>query len=587
MSPESPSINQLWADIIIEELIRHEINYFILSPGSRSTPLTLAVARHKKGTSSVHFDERGAAFHAVGYARATRQAAVLICTSGTAVANYFPAVTEASNGSLPMIILSADRPEELIDTGANQTIDQRNIYGSFARWSVDLSCPTTEIEPSYILNTIDKAVSSANYVNPGPVHLNCRFREPLAPPDEKHDFSGWTKPIQNWMGADAPFTPPDKDAVAADPQAIQKIAEILNSNSPGLLIVGQLASDDEARAVSRLAQKLGWPTFADILSGLRLGLDHDNPEIIPYFDLLLNSASLGEFTKFKTVLHVGGRVTSKRLSQFLTQRKINSYIHVSPYENRLDPDRLVTTRIQSGLVSFSQSLGKLLTGERYESATRLQALSNRVNEVIENTLTNESELSEPLAARAISQNIRSGTALFLASSLPIRLMDAFADQGGANVPVDSNRGVSGIDGTVAAAAGFAVGHNCPVTLLIGDLAMLHDLNSLAILKTIAQPVTVVIINNGGGGIFSLLPISQQERYFERFFAASHELTFEKAAAMFELNHSTADNVGDFVRCYHDAQESGKTNLIEIKTNRAQTAKLLGEINQKINKTIND
>jgi len=200
----SANINQLWANIIVEELVRHKINYFCISPGSRSTLLTIAAARHSKVKSKIIYDERGAAFHALGYARATKTPAVLICTSGTAVANYYPAIIEAFQENLPVIILSADRPPELQNRGANQAIDQKNIYGKYTKHNINFPCPSIEKSPVYVLQEINKAIQQSITIEAGPVHVNCMFREPLSSSKESWPQS-YINDIENWMTKEEPF----------------------------------------------------------------------------------------------------------------------------------------------------------------------------------------------------------------------------------------------------------------------------------------------------------------------------------------------------------------------------------------------
>src|SRR3989338_1703632 len=192
---KSPNLNQLWADLLVEELVRNGVEYFCLAPGSRSSPLVAAVAAQKKAKSFIHFDERGVPFHALGYVAATRKPCALICTSGTAVANFFPAIIEATKKKLPLIVLTADRPPEFMKSGADQTIDQSAIFGNYCKWQFDFPCPTEEINPEFVLTTIDQAVFQAKSMIPGPVHINCMFREPLAPVGKLKYFDHYLKSL--------------------------------------------------------------------------------------------------------------------------------------------------------------------------------------------------------------------------------------------------------------------------------------------------------------------------------------------------------------------------------------------------------
>ena len=277
-------MNQLWGYLIVEELVRNGIDYFVISPGSRSTPLTVAVARHPQAQNTICLDERGAAFHAIGYARATGKPAVLICTSGSAAANYFPAAIEAATDHVPMIVLSADRPPELRQTGANQTINQVRLYGSYPVWQFDLPCPTAEIEPQMVLTTIDLAVSRSQQAPGGIVHLNCMFREPLAPTDAPINIP---ESLVQWQKKSAPYTRYVRKLTSPAELEIQSLIETIQQTGKGVLVVGQLKSVAEINAVSRLAAQLNWAVFADIQSGLRLSCDL--PNLVHYFDLLLST----------------------------------------------------------------------------------------------------------------------------------------------------------------------------------------------------------------------------------------------------------------------------------------------------------
>ncbi|MCA9399406.1 MAG: 2-succinyl-5-enolpyruvyl-6-hydroxy-3-cyclohexene-1-carboxylic-acid synthase, partial [Candidatus Omnitrophica bacterium] len=221
------NINTIWASLIIEELIRCGVDYFCISPGSRSTPLAVAVANHKKARSFIHFDERGSAFHALGYAAAAKKAACVITTSGTAVANLFPAVIETAKKKLPLIILTADRPPELRFTGANQTIDQVKIFGDYTNWFFDMPAPSTDCAPEFILTSIDQAVAKANGYPKGPVHLNCMFREPLAPLNDKNNYAKYLTTVKNWGKRQTPFTIYAQSQIIPEEETVQMAAQCL------------------------------------------------------------------------------------------------------------------------------------------------------------------------------------------------------------------------------------------------------------------------------------------------------------------------------------------------------------------------
>ncbi len=567
------NINSLCADVIVEELIRRGVDYFCISPGSRSTPLTAVIAARKEsgelgGDAVVHFDERGAAFHALGYSRATRKPAALICTSGTAAVNYYPAFVEASQDNVPLIALTADRPPELRNTGANQTIDQLNLYGKYVRWFSDLPCPSEEIDFQELLTAIDRAVSAAMGTTAGPVHLNCPLREPLAPIAEGPDLSDKAKQLESWYLSGQPFEEPISPARSVSDDKISTIAEIVEKSKDGLIVAGRLDDESQRAALLSLSQKIGWPLLADITSGLRF---NSSNHIIHHYDLLLASEDFARAIRPAAVLQFGGRFVSKRLLQFVEQLAPPEYILVNDSPANLDPARCATQNVTCDIAAFCESLRGAV--EQTEDTAYLE-MWQRANETTQRVLSAEcdraTELTEAAVARHISQQLADGTGLFLASSMPVRDMDMFGGANDNEIAVAANRGASGIDGTIASATGFAAGLGRPVTLLIGDLACLHDLNSLALLKKVAHPVAVVVVNNDGGGIFQHLPIAGLPDVFEKYFVAPHGLNFEHAAGLFDLPYCRVGDKTAFGQAYTLSQQSERSSIIEVSLDRTHS-----------------
>ncbi len=583
MNTKHSCINFLWSHLIVEELIRSGVDYFCLAPGSRSSPLALAVAQNSKAKSFIHFDERGLGFHALGYTSATKSPCAVITTSGTAVANLFPAIIEASKKKLPLIILTADRPPELRFTGANQTIDQVKIFGDYVRWQFDLPCPTIDIKPEFVLTTIDQLVSQSKSANPpGPVHLNCMYREPLAPTENWDNFSAYLKSIAKWQKTKEPYTKYHIAASALREEGLDEIVEKINQIKSGVIVVGKLRSLEEQKSVLKLSEKLGWPIFPDVTSGLRLNGWYSN--IIHYFDQVLN-AQIFKVSEIDGVLHLGGRMTSKRWYDFIETADLKEYIMVLNHPLRNDPLYNVTTRIQAGVRDFCEGVEKQV--KRRPSSRFLSSLI-KVNQTIHrlmNNYFNDDVLSEPIAARLLTQQLAKNTTLFIGNSLPIREADAFGFPTENILEVGANRGVSGIDGTIATAVGFSRGLQKRTILLIGDLAFLHDLNSLAMLKDLTHPMVIVIFNNNGGGIFSFLPIanslttSSQDngqlstKTFEKFFTTPHFLTFEAAAKMFHLDYLQPQTQKEFIKEFKMAQTNKNSMIIEIKTDCVQNVRI--------------
>ncbi|MBA2617078.1 MAG: 2-succinyl-5-enolpyruvyl-6-hydroxy-3-cyclohexene-1-carboxylic-acid synthase [Rubrobacter sp.] len=563
---ETARANRLWAHLIVEELVRCGVDFFCVAPGSRSTPLVAALAANERARSLVHFDERGTAFAALGYARATGRPAAWITTSGTAVANGLPAVVEAATDGVPMILLTADRPPELRQTGANQTVDQPDIFGDFVRWRFDLPAPSLDVDPASVLTTVDQAVYRAGRSPKGPVHINLMFREPLIPGPEE-DEAPAAGP-ERWRDAAEPYTRYATTKPTVGGAEVENLWERLRPVERGLVVAGRLATRGQGEAVQKLALSLGWPLLPDVGSQVRLGGDRGNAAL---YDVLLADKAFADAHAPEAVLHFGGRALSKRLEGFVARHRPDPYVIVRENPFRLDPGHLVTHSVESDIESFCAALGRAAS-ERPSAAddswfASWRAASGKVESVLDRTLAGEDGLNEPLVARLVSREIPEGHGLVVASSMPIRDLDAYATVDGAGVPVAANRGASGIDGTVATAAGFVRGFGGPVTLLIGDLALLHDLNSLAMLRDL--PVTVVVLNNDGGGIFSFLPVSGHESFFEPFFGTPQGVGFGHAAAMFGLRYEKPETTEEFLSAYRVARSGDGPSLIEVRTDRAE------------------
>ncbi len=563
------NINHCWGSLIIEELVRCGVEYFCLAPGSRCSPLTVAVAQQKGIRSVVHFDERGLAFHALGYVSAVKKPAVLICTSGTAAANFLPAIIEASKKKLPLIVITADRPPELRQTGAVQTIDQVGLFGKYVKWAFDMPCPDINIKPAVVLTTIDQAYYQALRNSAGVVHLNCMFREPLAPVKSGADLSAYIDGLKSWHKAKGPYTQYAAGVELGVLTDLKNTATRINALKNGLIVVGKIGGLDEQDAVLDFAKHLGWPVFADISSGLRLG--HRDTSIVHYFDQILLSPPR---VRFDGIVHLGGRITSKRYYDFIESQSPAEYITVLNHALRNDPTHQVSLRVESRPINFCQAIKPMLKTRPASTALKqLRKANVLMDKVIENFFSGDACLSEPKVARLVSQLIPQGSGLFLSNSMPIRDMDFYADFKGQAVYVNGNRGASGIDGLIASAIGYAQGLGKPVTLMVGDLAALYDLNSLAMLRDADVPVIAVVLNNGGGGIFSFLPINQFKGGFEKYWGTPHSYTFANAAAMFELNYAQPQDDAQFTAAYAQAQKSRTSTIIEVITSRDENVRL--------------
>ena len=545
------------------------MNDFCISPGSRNTPLTLSVAQRQDLHPYVHFDERGAAFHALGLAKASGAPAVFICTSGSAVVNAMPAVVEASTSHTPLILLTADRPPELLDTGANQAIEQVKVFGDFVRWAHVFPCPDEAIPLESVLTAVCQGVYRATTGNPGPVHFNCMFREPLAPVEKAYTLNA-ADPRALARLKSVPFTEYSTGTGSSlELGAARSALEALRDTDRGLIVAGQLSCKADREAVAALAQSTGWPLLPDVTSGLRLTSDYGYA-LHHYHHLLVqgeNACGLGETD---TILHVGGPVVSKAFLEFASNAHLKAYLRVDGHPERIDAAHRASHRIEATPQDFATVLaGADLQGCGEGWRDRLTQASAAVERCIAEALDTEQELSEAGSVRLIAGQSAGGGALFLGNSMLIRDADMFGATDGAARGAYANRGASGIDGNIATAVGVAHATGRPVTAILGDLATLHDLSSLALMKKSETPVILVVINNDGGGIFSFLPVAEHSDHFEAYFGAPHGMNFRGHAEAFGLSYMQPQTRRDLAAAYAAAIEARDSAVIEIKTNRTE------------------
>ncbi len=574
---DAPNLNALFAGLVVEELIRNGVEWFVVCPGSRSAPLAWALASHPKAKCVVHHDERGAAFHALGIAKGSGKPAAFLCTSGTAVANALPAVVEASQSGVPMILLTADRPPHFQDTGANQTIQQIGIYGIFVRWEHNFVVAEGGFRANHVLTTIDRACARAGGEWPGPVHLNCMMDEPLAPESPKSGVPDWASPlapIEAWLESATLYAAPESTPAGVDGELVQRAAHAIARASRGLVILGQLSAAEHETA-REILERLAWPALPDVTSCFRLHAA--SPWVRPY--AIHDAERL--IVSTDVLIHLGGPITSRRVLDAVA-RFGGEYLRVSPAPGGLDPYRNVSLRLPVDLAGFRH----LLESSPKNSATAewssesLKA-ERAVPGVLESAFPDSDVASEPGVAYRVSRSAAADSIVFLGNSMPIRDMDLFGHAGPGGPWVEANRGASGIDGNIATAAGIARATGQPVTAVIGDLAALHDLNSLALVRDLKVPFVLVVQNNDGGGIFSLLPIAKHPKHFERFFGTPHGLDFEHAAKMYGLPYYRSATNGEFARMYAAALGRNGASVIEVRTDRKRNVVVHKELGEKI------
>jgi 2-succinyl-5-enolpyruvyl-6-hydroxy-3-cyclohexene-1-carboxylate synthase len=548
---------------LIDQLVSQGVTHFCIAPGSRSTPLALALAHHPKCQATVHFDERGIAFFALGMAKVSLQPVCIITTSGTAVANLFPAVMEAAHDRIPLIILTADRPPELRDCGANQTCDQVKLFEGYTRWHVDLPCPDSLLPERYLATTIAQAVYMAKRTPQGAVHINCMFREPLSSPS----FSLPTS-----------LMPVQYEEVTRIPSqtTVENWSSLLSQHKRGVILAGALPAQHSVASLFSLAETLNWPVIADILFPLHEFRTHSH--LIPYADPLLKTLP---HLEFDCVLQFGDRIVSKTISQWLTSQSPPHYFHVSDHPMRQDPSHLITHRLECLPSLFCDAvLPSLIPSPDTAWLNSWREWNALVQEKFSSHFQEESRITEPSLIHAIFQTFTERCSLFLGNSMPIRDANLFSFSPHHQGTLYGNRGVSGIDGNIATIAGIAHASQLPTIGIIGDQTFLYDLNSLALVSKSEVPILLFVINNGGGGIFSFLPIAkQQKNLLDTFWAAAHDLSFQKAAELFDISYSHPSNALELHSLLNELKAAPCTTLIEVTTDREENVLIHEQLHQ--------
>lgn len=524
--------NEFWANLLIEELVRLGVRHACIAPGSRSTPLTLAAIEHPLLETPTHFDERGLGFFALGVAKASQAPVVIIVTSGSAVANLYPAVVEAYQTQQPLILLTADRPEELIDCGANQAIEQPGIFAHFAPARIDFPAPTQGLDYLSLLKQVDLVVQQKPLA---PVHLNCPFREPLYPSENPQSFAGELEPLREWLASGQPII---------SPQQQEEPIELCLPELPGVIIAGALAPQEQEAAI-KLQQQLGWPLLADVQSNLR-----GTSNVIHYPELALQLPQVRQsLDGCQQFILLGGRLISKTLQQWLEQKEWQFSAQISAHPGPFDGGLLIMQRVKAPLDRVTVSAVK----------ANFPWSAEKINRAIQHQLTlRSSKLSECSLASNLSSIVSNNTVLMLGNSLPIRL---FEQRHSGSQAILSNRGASGIDGLLATAAGVARGQQEPVTLLLGDLSLLHDLNSLALSQQVKAPLRVIVLNNDGGNIFDLLPVPDPKT-LDDYYRLRHGYQFKAAAQQFGWDYHQVTDWDDVDKAMASKH---RVTLIEVIT----------------------
>jgi 2-succinyl-5-enolpyruvyl-6-hydroxy-3-cyclohexene-1-carboxylate synthase len=543
--------NTALASALVEELARCSVRHAVITPGSRSTPVALALWRHPEIDAIVHPDERSCGFLALGAAQGAGAPAVVACTSGSAAANLHPAVVEADEAAVPLIVLTSDRPPELRGIGAGQTIDQLKLYGSAVRWFCDVG--THDADDAGLIHmrsTGCRAFASARgEPRPGPVHLNLAWREPLGPEPREGDVTATTAPALD--GRDpAPLTAVESGGVRVPTDAqIDELAAALATAPRGLIVCGRRPQAD-AEAIAALAANAGYPILAEPTSQLRLGA-HDRELVVWPYDAIARSRPPG--LEPELVLRFGDMPTSAPLRQWLASLDGLREIVVDPFHGWNDPNRTASALLRAAPDPTADALSARLG--RRENAAWTKAWKRAAAaaaDAIEDALGRLDGPSEPGVHAALARLYADGDLVYTASSMPIRDQEAFVPSGPARARFLCNRGANGIDGLVSSGIGAAVATGRPTWIVLGDLCLYHDMNGLSALRAATAPVRIVAIENRGGGIFEFLPQAEQvdREEFEALFAAPSGVEIERVAALHGIEHvlvEDLDQLADLAR----------------------------------------
>lgn len=576
--------NTALASAFAEELARGGLRLAVISPGSRSTPLAVALWRQPEIEVSVIVDERSAGFFALGAAQATGEPVALLCTSGTALVNYHPAVVEADESGVPLLVLSADRPPELRGIGAGQTIDQIKTFGSSVRWFCEVGTHAADDDGLlHYRSTACRALAAARgETRPGPVHLNLPWREPLAPVAVEGAVTA-TDELALEGREGRPLTAVTRIDLEPSAFLLDEVAGHIGNAISGVIVAGRQLDPELREPLAHLARVAGFPILADPTSQLRCG-PHDRSHVVAAYDLLLRDEHFARSVVPDLVLRFGEMPTSKPLRAWLAASGADEIV-IDPCGGWNEPSRRAAAILRADPTELASGW-----------AARLEGLEGRERPLPERWLEAEAaaqivlieafpvgaEITEPALHRALGATHRDGDLVYTASSMPIRDQEAFLAPSDTDVLFLSNRGANGIDGLVSSGIGAARASGRPTTIVTGDLGLLHDIGGLAALRKVETPVRIVVIDNDGGGIFHFLPqeAALDSDEFEALLGTPRGVDAAKAAALFDLPHRRLESLADLPQAL-----AAGTGLIEVKTDRSTNVEAHRELTRRVHAAI--
>ena len=581
--------NILWSKVFIDQLAALGVKYACISPGSRSTPLTYILSKNRKIKSFIHIDERSSAFFALGLAKACGKPVIVVTTSGTAVAELYPAIIEAYQQRTPLIICTADRPPELMGTGANQTINQHNIFANHIRWFRDLGLPSiSEIGLNHLQKIAIKAYQISLITDKGPVHLNFPFRKPLEPVSHT-DF------VSKKIISLKPLRISLKKTISKNPDKqsgfINKIVEESIRHERGIIIAGPMEYDRKlSEAIKKLSRILNYPIFADGLSQIRFGLKKNDRNIVSNFNSILRSENFRNHFEPDIILQFRRTPTSSVLEGFLSETNAERYL-VNSFGDKFDPAGNAKAVLQIDPEIFCWNLIEKLRDIKFsrQKSNYFKAFvqAEFLTEKIKSRIIAKAKFpNETSIIPQIIDSLPSTCNIFIANSLPVRDLDTFVSANSKRLSIHFNRGASGIDGITSTALGLA-SNSKPTILITGDLSFIYDLSALVTARKYSTRIVIIVINNNGGGIFESLPIANNYSKFKEYFVTQHNIDLGKIVNSFSINYELITNLKKLNSSIKNGLTKNFPVVLEIKTEAKKSLemreKYFNEAKKKLNK----
>ncbi|MFC4245717.1 2-succinyl-5-enolpyruvyl-6-hydroxy-3-cyclohexene-1-carboxylic-acid synthase [Natribaculum luteum] len=563
----APNRNTLWGNVLVDELVASGLEAVCIAPGSRSTPLTVAFATHPDVEVYSHIDERSAAYFALGRARRTGEPTALVCTSGTAAANFHPAVVEASQARVPLLVLTADRPHDLRDSGANQTVDQVKLYGDAVRWYAELPEPEADERKVRMLRTTAaRALAETTGVPAGPVHLNVPFRKPLEPVDVPDDVPAGFEETLAGRGRDGPFVETMRGTTQLEEGDVRRLASALATASRPLVVAGPAdPAGVDARAVADLAAAVDAPVLADPLSTVRFGPHVADATVCGGYDAYVDAIPDPD-----VVVRMGTSPTSKTLRRYLEDADCRQFL-LDPAGDWREATFTATDLVEADPTTVLESGEDALAADDARTETdpdwadRFRAAERRHWDARDDALAADSLESTPFEGAILASVLESApdpATVFVSNSMPVRDADRFGRPRAADLTVLANRGASGIDGITSTALGAGSATDDPLVLVTGDLAFYHDMNGLLALGRCGVDATIVLLDNDGGGIFHMLPIEEYDPPFTEQFKTPHGLEFDAVEELYDLEFVRVEPT-TFDAVYRESVASPGTQVLAV------------------------